>query len=180
MAVAFETIAESFRRLRKFVLHDLELIVSEATGGNYAAVLLVTSACEALGRLRFGTESGGNLLFRDYLLPNDWQPVAGHLYDALRNGLAHGYAAKTIVQVGDRPVELVISWREKEHLSFAAEQSQLFINVQVLAEALGEAFDRYEKELRSRPELRERYRRWVRKKAEVHVTRPRDQEVWHQ
>jgi tetratricopeptide (TPR) repeat protein len=54
-------------------------------------VLVVTSACEALGRLRFGTESGGSRFFGEYLLPVDWRPAANHLYDAVRNGLAHAY-----------------------------------------------------------------------------------------
>jgi hypothetical protein len=63
MAVAFETMVGSFRRLRDFILHDLSLIVGAPTGGNYAAVLVVTAACEALGRLRFATESGGQSIF---------------------------------------------------------------------------------------------------------------------
>lgn len=178
MAIPFKTIDESFRNLRAFILHDLELIVSRPKGGNYAAVLLITSACEALGRLRYGTEDGGGSFFRYYLLPEGWQSVAAHLYDALRNGLAHAYATKMVVQVGDRPVEIVISWREKEHLSFASDQSQLFINVQVLATSLHKAFGRYEKDLRSDTQLRELYHKWITRRAQVHVTQQYARETW--
>jgi len=178
MAVAFETIAESFRRLRAYILHDLSLIISAPTGGNYAAVLVVTSACEALGRLRFGTESGGGRFFGEYLLPVDWRSVANQLYDAVRNGLTHAYETKTILQIGPHPVELVISWKEKKHLSYEIDKAQLFLNVQVLVDDLRRAFDRYEEELRSQPALRDQYYSWMPRKTTVAITQATDQKAW--
>jgi hypothetical protein len=117
--------------------------------------------------------------FGTYLLPANWRPTANHLYDALRNGLSHAYETKAILQIGPRPVELIISWKEKKHLSYDIGGAQLFINVQVLVEELRQAFDQYEQELCSQPELRDRYYRMTRKTM-VEITRAEDQKAWEQ
>lgn len=169
MITPFETIKRSFQQLFSFLLHDLEFIVSQAQGGNYAAVLLAMSACEALGRVRYGGEGKGSQFFAEYLLPVAWQPLAPDLYNALRNGLAHSYDTKTIMQVGSGPIELVVSWRERPHLSFDPQTRQLFINVQQLARALQNALDRYKVELRSDSTLCQRYDTWSRRDRQVDV-----------
>src|SRR5207253_713989 len=97
MAIDFENIRKDFEELQGFVLTDLEIITRAPTGGNYAAALLITTACEALGTLLYGTDSGGTDFFANYLLPPRWRPVAKSIYDALRNGLAHSFSTKAIV-----------------------------------------------------------------------------------
>ena len=96
---------QEFETLSKSVLDELDLIDGQASGGNHAAVLLVMTACEAVGRGVFGTSNGGARFFRDYMLPKEWHGVAKSLFDVLRNGLAHSFETKTMVQVGDRPME---------------------------------------------------------------------------
>jgi hypothetical protein len=178
VAVDYRDIAESYERLRTFLLQDLELIVSRDTGGNYSATLLTMTACEALGRLRYGTESGGSKFFKEYVLPATWKDVSADLFDALRNGLAHSYETKMLVQFGARSVEIGISWRDHSHLSFDRDRSVLFLNVPELAAALRRAIDRYEGELRAQEPLRDRYRQWSKRKLEVHVQRQEQQEHW--
>ena len=178
MAVPYETIKESFETIRNFILNDLNRIVSQPTGGNYAAVLLIMTACETLGRLRYASASGGGFFFGEFLLPKHWQPVSGDLYNALRNGLAHGYATKNILQVGDKAIELVISWKDKRHLSYETANNQLFINVQSLSAALIEAFDQYESDLKTSAEYRDRYLVWIKKDTEVQIQQVGRQKTW--
>ncbi|MGH8629011.1 MAG: hypothetical protein ACREYC_28410, partial [Gammaproteobacteria bacterium] len=102
MAVAFEDIKDEFLELKNFVLFDLKLIIRAKRGGNYAAALLVVTACEATGTLRYGRKHGGGLdLFRDYLVPDKWRSVSKSIYHALRDGLAHSFLTKAIVKATD-------------------------------------------------------------------------------
>lgn len=105
MSGSFDLIEKEFYKLRDFVLNDLALLVILPKGGNYAAALLVATACEALGLLRY--ESGkGDEFFKNYLVPERWRPVASTIFDALRNGLAHSFETKVIVQIDGRGQEV--------------------------------------------------------------------------
>jgi len=89
----WEAIEERFTRLRDFVLTDLEGFASNETGGNFGLLALVVAACDALGTLRYGSRAAGDKIF-ERCLPSDWKAVADILFDAIRNGLIHGYDAK--------------------------------------------------------------------------------------
>jgi hypothetical protein len=116
------------------------------------------------GWLRYGKKDGGTDFFSNYLLPECWQGVGPDLYDALRNGIAHGYETKTIRLAG-RSIEVGISWRKKPHLSFDEDEGQkmICVNIRELAAHLGRALDRYEAELGECAELRDRFHRCWRK-----------------
>jgi hypothetical protein len=116
MAPPFATIERDFQRLRGFVLNDLDRIVGAETGGNFAAVALVLVACEALGQLRYGGQRPEVRAFSD-CLPDEWQPVARTLYDALRNGLVHNYDAMNIWIDGEA-IGFEFAWRGERHLTF--------------------------------------------------------------
>jgi hypothetical protein len=164
-----ESIEESFQQLRSFILKDLDLIISQPSGGNYSAVLIVMTGCEVLGRLRYGRSDGGREFFKEYVLPDHWKGVSVDLWEALRNGLVHGYATKNILQVEDKPVEVVISWMNERHLSYNDEQRSLFINVKTLFDAFRQAFDRYEDDLKSNTDYRKKYMTRIKKGLAVHV-----------
>lgn len=180
MTVLYEDVAGSFSNLRSFLLNDLDLVVTQPIGGNYAAVLLVTSACEAVGRLRYGKRSGGELFFSEYMLPTNWQPVGVYLFNALRNGLAHSYDTKTLVQIGDRAIDVVISRRDKPHLAFEAADSRLFVNAADLTAQLKAALDRYDEELKQSGPLRDRFIKWIKREATVDVVKAVDRRAWRQ
>jgi hypothetical protein len=178
VAVTFENIKDDFLELKNFVLNDLELIRNAPKGGNYAATLLVVTACEAAGTLRYGKKDGGLDFFRDYLVPKKWRSVSKSIYSALRNGLAHSFVTKAILKATDRPIELGISWSKKNHFEYDSGRTTLFINVQEISKNLREAFEQYEGELRQQAELRDRFITW-RKKQRVFEVEDRDEkEAW--
>jgi hypothetical protein len=178
MAIEFEDIRKDFEDLQGFVLTDLAIITSVPTGGNYAAALLITTACEALGLLRYGTDNGGTDFFANYLLPPSWRPVAKSIYDALRNGLAHSFSTKAIVNASDNPIELGVSWSKESHLTYDPTKAVLFLNVQQLAQDLRAAFAKYQSELQQDAALRDEFVTRRRKKRVYEVQNESEKLAW--
>jgi hypothetical protein len=79
----------AFVERRDFVTHDLAQIVQLERGVNYAAALLIVTACEALGQLLYGGQGGRDRVFVERLMRPHGIPdkVARDLVDAVRNGL---------------------------------------------------------------------------------------------
>ncbi|MBB3189315.1 hypothetical protein [Halomonas cerina] len=179
MAVEFGKIKDDFIELEAFVLNDLEIITNSTKGGNYAAALLITAACEALGTLRYGRKDGGQEFFENYLLPEPWRAVSKSIYDALRNGLAHSFSTKAVVNASEKPIELGVSWSKEKHLSYDSGCSVLFLNIQQLANDLRSAFDRYQSELQQRPELRDTFYRWREKQRIYQVQNKNEKGKWN-
>lgn len=179
MAVEFNKIKDDFLELEGFVLNDLGIITDAQKGGNYATVLLITTACEALGMLRYGKKDGGVDFFENYLLPEQWRVVSKSTYDALRNGLAHSFSTKAIVNASDRPIELGISWSKEPHFSYDSNRSVLFLNIQQLSKDLRGAFSRYQSELQQDADLRDRFVKWRKKQRVYRVKNKGEREKWN-
>jgi hypothetical protein len=163
----WEAIEETFTRLRDFVFTDLGRLVNQERGGNFAVVALVMAACDALGRLHYGKDTGDQIFKR--CLPEEWRPAAPTLYDALRHGLIHGYEAQSVV-VDGRPMFFQIAWAGQRHLTFTDESRQvLCIVAPVLVESLRAAFDSVESELRANPQARDEFLARDRKDREIHL-----------
>ena len=156
MAVEYEVIKDKFEQLRNFIINDLTLIIQQETGGNYLAACLIACACEALSRFKYGSPHKGELFFSEMTLPSKWQPVAESLYDALRNGIVHGYDTKFII-VGSQRIEIVVSWRQHPHLTFLPGTTYLYLNIQTMAADLERALTKYKAELKTDPKLRDRF-----------------------
>ncbi len=171
MSIPFSAVEGDLQQLRKFVLNDLEKIVRQPKGGNYAAVAVITCACEAFGRLRYGKRDGGRDFFVDKLLPSKWRGVGGSMYDALRNGIVHGYETK-VLKLPGRDLEIRVSWRDKPHLTFNESRSVLYVNIAKLAEDLKRAIAEFEQDLRRDKELRDRFREWWKIGREVCIRDP--------
>jgi hypothetical protein len=88
VAVAFNEIKDDFLELQGFVLTDLGIITNAPKGGNYAAALLITTACEALGTLRYGKKDGGVDFFENYLLPGQWRMVSKSILRRIKEWLS--------------------------------------------------------------------------------------------
>jgi hypothetical protein len=174
---SFDSIKEDLYELRDFVLNDLSLLLNLPQGGNYTAALLMATACEVLGRLRY-ENGGGSEFFRNYLVPESWQPVASTVFDALRNGLAHSFATKAVVQIPGAPLDLGVSWKEKPHFVYDAKDGCLYLNVRNLSEALREAFEKYEMELRTDSKLCELFRKRRQRKMIIDVQNAAEREEW--
>lgn len=179
MAVEFNEIKDEYLELERFVLTDLGIITNDPKGGNYAAALLITTACEVLGTLRYGKKDGGVDFFENYLLPEQWRVVSKSIYDALRNGLAHSFSTKVIVNASDRPVELGISWSKENHFSYDSRRSVLFLNIQHLSKDLRGAFSRYQSELEQYPDLRDKFVKWRKKQRVYQVQNEGEREKWN-
>lgn len=176
MTITYDDIKDDFEELCGFFKNDLRILLQSSVGGNYATVLVATTACEVLGPLRFDNH-GNHKFFSKYLLPETWKAVAPSLYNALRNGLAHSYATKTILHINGANLELGISWSAKPHLQFDHQHSVLYINVRELAHQVNEALATYEAELKAEPQLCARYkdRRQKRQTINVHTS---ELETW--
>jgi hypothetical protein len=177
MTVNYDDIKDDFQELRSFFKNDLHILIQSSVGGNYATVLVATTACEVLGPLRF-ENNGEREFFSKYLLPDTWHAVAPSLYDALRNGLAHSYATKTILHINGANLELSISWSEKPHLKFDCQHSILYINVRELAQRVNEALATYETELKTQPQLCALYAKRRQKKRTINIHTSSEREAW--
>jgi len=178
VAVTFENIKVEFSELRNFILNDLEMIRSAQKGGNYAAALLVVTACEAVGALRYGKKDGGLDFFRDYLVPEKRQSVSKSIYSALRNGIAHSFLTKTILKAIDKPIVIEISWSKENHFEYDSIRATLFINIQEFSMTLRQAFERYENELKQQAVLCDRFNKWRKKQGVFEVKDKKEKEAW--
>jgi hypothetical protein len=157
MPPPWESIEERFVRLRDFVLGDLEGYVAHETGGNFAVVAVAMAACDALGRLLYGGDSGDKVFAR--CLPGAWRPAAPILYDALRHGLIHGYDAQYVEDTNGDRLGFAIAWRgESVHLHFAdTNRDLLYVSAPALVGSLRTMFEEVENELRVDGDLRDRF-----------------------
>ena len=155
MKIPYSRIKTRFERIRHFITNDLGLLANQPSGGNYLAAFMIACACETIAWFRYGTNKGERI-FADKLLPPTWQPVASSLYDAMRNGIAHRYETKTLC-IGDKPLEIGISWKKKPHLRFSRNRKVVFLNIQTLAQLVFEMLDAYEQDLKAEASLRERF-----------------------
>jgi hypothetical protein len=171
----WEAIEETFARLRDFVLNDLDHLVRQKEGGQFAVVTLVLAACDALGRLYYGRDTGARVFER--CLPEEWKPVAETLYNALRHGFVHGYEAKSVVADGTR-VSFEVAWKGERHLTFPDEsRSVLCIVAPTLVDELRDAFNSIEVELRGDATARDEFLQRDRKDR-VNKIDGRDAESW--
>ena len=177
MSICFNDIKDDFCELRDYILNDLRILLESPVGGNSAAALLITTACEVVGPLRY-ENSGEREFFKNFLVPDDWRSVAASVYDAMRNGLAHSFATKTIMQINDLPVELGISWKDKPHFKYDHREASLYINIRELSKALEKAFKAYEKELSTRRELCDLFRKRRQKKRTIEVQSQNERQEW--
>ena len=160
-------IEERFTRLRAFVLNDLGKLAASEEGGNFGLLVLILNACDALG-FRIYDQGGGEKVFAR-CLPHPWssEPVATILYDALRNGLTHGYDAK-LVQDAEAPLSFAIGWKPEnaeKHMKLDGDRKQLYVHPQTLMAALERVFAEVESDLRADPAFCDKYLKRDQKKS---------------
>lgn len=177
MVNCFDEIEKDYHELRDFILNDLSLLLNSPKGGNYATTLIIATACEVLGPVRF-QNNGEKEFFKNYLIPEKWKPVAFSIYDALRNGLAHSFSPKSLMQINGTTLEVGLSWKEKPHFSYDQASSVIHINVAQLAASLEKAFNIYENELRTNNELCSRYKTKRNKKRVTNIQNQKEKSEW--
>jgi len=175
MKIPYSRIKTRFKRVRRFLTNDLKLLVIQPSGGNYLAAFMIACACDTIAWFRYGTNRGDSILAEN-LLPPAWRPVAPSIYDAMRNGIAHRYETK-ILLIGDKRVEIGISWKKKPHLRFSRNRKVVFLNIQTLAQQVFDMLNAYEQELKTDASLRERFYQSMRGKWEK-KTQDAELEAW--
>ena len=156
MDVQYETIQPKFEEAKRFITHDLGVLVNSPSSVNYTAALLIACACETLAWFRYGKQHSGDRFLRETMLPSRWKSVSSSLYDALRDGLVHAFETKK-VKVGPKQFDIGVSWGNHQHLTFNENRSILYLDVKTLADHLLIAIGNYEQELKSNPTARERF-----------------------
>lgn len=175
MRIPYSRIKTRFKRVHRFLTNDLRLLVIQPSGGNFLAAFMIACACETIAWFRYGTNRGDSILAEKLLSPA-WRPVASSLYDAMRNGIAHRYEPKTLC-IGDKRVEIGISWKKKPHLRFSRNRKVVFLNIQTLAQQVFHMLDAYEQELKTDASLRERLHQSMKGKWEK-KTKGGELEAW--
>ena len=155
MDISYEDIKPTFEKVCHNFSYDLNLLKSQILGGNYITALLIACACETLSRYRYGKEDGVRF-FSEKMLPGEWRPVAPSLFDAMRNGIAHNFETKSI-RIGDRLLDICISWRQEPHLHFSPDKKILYLNIQTMVGQILGLLREYEESLVSDPELRRHF-----------------------
>ncbi len=117
---------------------------------NYAAALLIVIGCEALSRL-LGRSSPYSVFVDDLMgrYPQLDQHMARDLARAVRNGLAHTFDSK-FIQVGQAGplIEIIVSWREHEHLQMRREPPGLYLHLPTMQADLERVFEAAALEIR--------------------------------
>jgi hypothetical protein len=152
MEISYEDIRPTFEKVRHYFTFDLKLLTSQILGGNYITGLLIACACETLARFR-DEKATGEQFFTEKMLPDEWKPVGSSLFDAIRNGIAHCYETKPI-RIGDKLLEIGISWRQQPHLQFSPDKKVLYLNIQTMAEQILDLLKEYESSLMADQKLR--------------------------
>ena len=144
MIVSFDDIEDKFDRVFGFIRRDLERILTLHPGVNYAAALLVACACDTLTEYKYGRRGQGETVLRKLLPAGPYKKAAKPIYDALRDGFAHGYNGYDIPFDG-QTLRIAIAWKKGTHLSVRKrmEVPNLILNVRQLCEALFLEFDQY-------------------------------------
>ncbi len=161
----------AFRQYRElFKIHTTQILTLDRKSPIHAVPLLVTIACEVLGKLT--GRRGEDVFANDLKWPEGAKPaMTRKLFDALRNGLAHAYGPYPILLDGQEDVRLIMSWKKGPLLApvgvkirdghaqiVAVEEGEqagpwICLDVESLWNALDKAFSDLEARIRSSPVL---------------------------
>jgi hypothetical protein len=124
----------------------------------YASALLITIACEALGKLWGEGNPPGSFFAKRFLPRTTDKPIPAVvglcLFDAIRNGIGHSYGTKAVV-IGGTPIDIILSWSDRPHMEAVigkwshqrAPEHGLSLNVRTMERELYRLFKDLEAEL---------------------------------
>jgi hypothetical protein len=145
-----ERVVDVFPKLRKYITYDIEQILKQEHGGNYAAALLVVVGCEIvskLQRLKGDDEIFIERLARPYGINRH---MAEDIADSLRNGLAHMFDTK-FIKAGSLQFELLVSWGQRQHMTIQRDPPALFLNIRTMWTDLQRIFEEFAERLAADP-----------------------------
>jgi hypothetical protein len=86
---SFADIKLEFKFSFEYIQGDMKAICRGTEKINYTLAVLVAIACEMLAAAR-GDREHPELILAEVIAPQ-WRPLAKKLFEAIRNGLAHGF-----------------------------------------------------------------------------------------
>jgi hypothetical protein len=139
----FAEISEEFRVSFGYIRQDMKAVAKGTETVNYTLALLVGCACEMLAAAR-GDRKHPEKILAEVADPQ-WQPLAGALFEAIRNGLAHGFDTKHII-VDDVPHQIYMQWPERFpfRLFRTSDKAELIIGPRPLAALICQKIDELE------------------------------------
>ena len=132
----------------RFFATDIQWLIDKQSGGpgapNYTVALLVGCGFEVLAACQGGANRHGETVFAEFL-PDEWRLLAGMLYSALRDGLAHGFDTKHLLVDGEEH-QIHLHVKGPPGIRFARTDRGigLFIGTRSIADALCEKITDYE------------------------------------
>jgi hypothetical protein len=153
---SFTDIQKEFRVSFGYIQNDMKAICRGKETINYTLALLVAVACEMLAAARGDRKQPENALTE--ILSSQWRPLAKRLFDAFRNGLAHGFDTKHIV-VNGASHQIYMQWQGTLPVEIVHSSGgiQLCIRPRVLADLICAKIDELEDLLRSDATARKRW-----------------------
>jgi hypothetical protein len=121
---------------------------------NYTLALLAGCACEMLASARGDRQHPEKVL--EEVLDDEWKPLAGCLFGALRNGLAHSFDTKHVV-IDGQAHQIFMQWYSNRSFWLGRSDGSIgiFMSARVLAEALCAKIDELEQALQLDAHARE-------------------------
>jgi hypothetical protein len=134
-----DTVRETFDELRQHLKWDITRMLEHKDAGNYSIAVTVAIGSEALSRLQgFRVEK----MFTDLMTKHGLTPeMAGDVFGALRNGVAHRYDTG-FIQSGPLRIELIVSRGALKHASVRRKPSALVLNVETMWEDLKQVMEK--------------------------------------
>jgi hypothetical protein len=153
--VAFAEIRDEFNQTFGYVRQDIQAIIAQNPSLHYTLGLLICCACEMLAEHKSLKE---HEVFTSLLPATNSYPVIGKsMWDALRNGLAHGFRPKTL-RIGSHQWRFSICHEGPLVRVTEGEPNWLRLNVKTLNELVSAKINAYEEELRQSPSARLEFR----------------------
>jgi hypothetical protein len=139
-APSFADIIEEFKFSFGYIRGDIRAICQSKDTINYTLILLVGCACEMLAAARGERQHPEKVLAA--VLEPEWKPLAGALFTALRQGLAHGFDTKHLVVDGVSH-QIYMNWSHPLPFTLFRRGStvELYIGTRSLAELICKKID---------------------------------------
>ena len=166
--VSFADIKGEFDETLGYIRQDIKWLLDHDSGLNYTIALLVGCGCVVLAGCRPGPKSRGEIVFAELLPPGKLQVLANRLYDALRNGLAHGFDTKHLSVDGkEHQIHLASRGPQKIAIVKNSRGIGLRIGIRSLAEALCAKITDFEALMQEDEEARRRFQKAHQRTADL-------------
>jgi hypothetical protein len=152
----FDEIEREFEDSFGYIQNDMKAIGSGTQRVNYTLAALIGIACEMLAAPR-GMRGQPEAILQE-VIPSPWKPLAKALFDAMRNGLAHGFDTKHIM-VGGVPHQIYMQWQGTTPLELilTGGRVQFYLRPRPLADLICSKIDELREQLKTDSEVRHQW-----------------------